>query len=787
MKKIRVFRATVIALIAGLLLCVSPGLVAAVDIPSGPPHAFYGNVLINGNPAPAGTKVEAKGTGVKTTAYNPINTSVAGKYGTPGAIGDKLIVQGSTLIEGTILTFYVNDIPTGQTAAWLSGEITKLDLSLLTSGSCSLTTASTAGGSVTTPGQPGPYNYTCGSVVPIVATADACHNFVNWTGNTATITNVNASSTTMIVNGSYSITANFALKQFTLTTGSSAGGDVTTPPVEGAHGPYNCGAVVNIVATATGGYNFVNWMGNFPAGAIPDVNNPSTTITMNGNYSIMAYFALPGETYTLTTSSTAGGDVTTPGEPGPYGPYNPGQAVTIVATATGCYNFVNWTGDFPAGAIPDVNNPSTTITMNGNYSIMANFAIKQFTLTTGSSAGGDVTTPPVEGAHGPYNCGAVVNIVATATGGYNFVNWTGAIPDVNNPSTTITMNGNYSITANFVQGVSVSDGGGGGGGGGNTLTTNLFGSKGTFTISSIGRVLETIVVTSPDGKLKITIPVNTIARDKLGHPLSSLTVDIDPDPSCPVPEDEHIIGLAYSFKPDGATFSPPIEIVFTYDPDELSEGVLEEELILAFCDEASGKWVQVVGDVNEDNNTITAHISHFTTYAIIGKGITIVVPPAPTPAPTPVPTPLPPKPTPAVFSPKSMIVSSAEVNPGETLTISVSVTNTGGEAGTHDVILKVAGVKESSKSISLNPGESKEVSFTISRDKPGTYQIECEGLSGSFVVKEAVVKPVTTPEVPAAPEVTEEGIQWWIWVIIAAVVLIGVGTGWYFYSRRVRT
>jgi plastocyanin len=386
----------------------------------------------------------------------------------------------------------------------------------------------------------------------------------------------------------------------------------------------------------------------------------------------------------------------------------------------------------------------------------------------------------------------VVNIVATATGGYNFVNWTGdfpagAIPDVNNPSTTITMNGNYSITANFVQGVSVSGGGGGGGGGGNTLTTNLFGSKGTFTISSIGRVLETIVVTSPDGKLKITIPVNTIARDKLGHPLSSLTVDIDPDPSCPVPEDEHIIGLAYSFKPDGATFSPPIEIVFTYDPDELSEGVLEEELILAFCDEASGKWVQVVGDVNEDNNTITAHISHFTTYAIIGKGITIVVPPAPTPAPTPVPTPLPPKPTPAVFSPKSMIVSSAEVNPGETLTISVSVTNTGGEAGTHDVILKVAGVKESSKSISLNPGESKEVSFTISRDKPGTYQIECEGLSGSFVVKEAVVKPVTTPEVPAAPEVTEEGIQWWIWVIIAAVVLIGVGTGWYFYSRRVRT
>jgi hypothetical protein len=55
----QVLKATFFVLVAGLLLSISSGLIAADDftIPSGPPHAFYGNVLINGDPAPVDTKV----------------------------------------------------------------------------------------------------------------------------------------------------------------------------------------------------------------------------------------------------------------------------------------------------------------------------------------------------------------------------------------------------------------------------------------------------------------------------------------------------------------------------------------------------------------------------------------------------------------------------------------------------------------------------------------------------------------------------------------------------------
>ena len=49
-------------------------------------------------------------------------------------------------------------------------------------------------------------------MVHLVATPDDYdYYFVNWTGNVGTIANANAASTTITMNGDYSITANFAI------------------------------------------------------------------------------------------------------------------------------------------------------------------------------------------------------------------------------------------------------------------------------------------------------------------------------------------------------------------------------------------------------------------------------------------------------------------------------------------------------------------------------------------------------------------------------------------------
>jgi hypothetical protein len=78
----------------------------------------------------------------------------------------------------------------------------------------------------------------------------------------------------------------------------------------------------------------------------------------------------------LTVSSTAGGNVTTPGE-GTF-TYDEGTVVNLTATPASGYRFVNWTGDVVN--IANVKAAKTTITMNDNYLIKANFEKSLFWL-----------------------------------------------------------------------------------------------------------------------------------------------------------------------------------------------------------------------------------------------------------------------------------------------------------------------------------------------------------------------------------------------------------------------
>ena len=154
------------------------------------------------------------------------------------------------------------------------------------------------------------------------------------------------------------------------------------------------------------------------------------------------------------------------------------------------------------------------------------------------------------------------------------------------------------------------------------IETTIFGIEESFSISDDGELLETVEATSDDGMLTITILEGTIALDIEGEPLDTLETAVDETPPDP-PEDAHIIGLAYDFGPDGATFDPPIKFTWSYDPNDIPEGVAEEDLVVAYYDEATGEWVELDGVVDTENNTITASVAHFTTFAIIG----VVAPP----------------------------------------------------------------------------------------------------------------------------------------------------------------
>lgn len=122
-----------------------------------------------------------------------------------------------------------------------------------------------------------------------------------------------------------------------------------------------CGNPVTLTAVGQPGWNFSHWSGNLSGGANP-VNNysfsSSTVITAN-------FTAQP---YRLTVTGNGVGTVTKNPEKATY---IYGEQVTLTANPGGGWSFVNWSGDHSGNANP------TTITIDGDKNIVANFSLQQ--------------------------------------------------------------------------------------------------------------------------------------------------------------------------------------------------------------------------------------------------------------------------------------------------------------------------------------------------------------------------------------------------------------------------
>jgi len=303
------------------------------------------------------------------------------------------------------------------------------------------------------------------------------------------------------------------------------------------------------------------------------------------------------------------------------------------------------------------------------------------------------------------------------------------------------------------------------------LKIDLLGIVDWYSINFLGQVLGDIECTSEDGKLTITIPANTIALDEEKSVLLEMVMAVEENPPSP-PPDIVIVGKAYNFEPGGATFNPSMIITFSY---RLPENVDEESLFIAYYDADVGAWVKLGGILDMEANTISIEVSHLTTFAVFG---TESLAPSPPPSTTPSP---PPPPLPAAFDLSTLSIIPGEVYTDETIDISVSLTNTGGSVGSYEVILKINGVVEATREVTLGAGASEQITFTVSKDVADTYSVDVSGLTGSFIVKEKTEEP-TEPILPPTPVV----VNWWlIGGIIAGVIAIGIAIWQVFGYRRV--
>jgi uncharacterized repeat protein (TIGR02543 family) len=155
--------------------------------------------------------------------------------------------------------------------------------------------------------------------------------------------------------------------------------------------------------------------------------------------------------YTLTVTVNPSGAGTVSLSPA-GGTYTAGTVVTLTATANTGYRFSSWGGDLSGSQNP------TTITMNSNKSVIANFAqssgdtggnVTTYTLTVNVSPTG-AGTVSLNPTGGTYTAGTVVTLTAIANTGYRFSSWSGDATGTSNP-TTVTMTANKTVTATFTQ------------------------------------------------------------------------------------------------------------------------------------------------------------------------------------------------------------------------------------------------------------------------------------------------------------------------------------------------
>jgi hypothetical protein len=240
--------------------------------------------------------------------------------------------------------------------------------------------------------------------------------------------------TTGPITGACTLSAAFAINQYTLNYSAGVNGSITgDTPQTVNHG----GSGTAVAALPAAGYHFVNWSDGSPG-------NPRTDINVTGNITVTAKFAI--NTYPLTYNAGPHGSITGT-SPQTVNHGASGTAVTAVP-GTGYY-FVNWSDGVLTASRTDTN-------VTGDITVTANFAINRYTVTASIGRGGslDPGTPSPRSL----NHGETAQFTVNADAGNHVVSVSGCggTPYANTDKSVVTytyttgiLDGDCTVTGDF--------------------------------------------------------------------------------------------------------------------------------------------------------------------------------------------------------------------------------------------------------------------------------------------------------------------------------------------------
>jgi PKD repeat protein len=126
-------------------------------------------------------------------------------------------------------------------------------------------------------------------------------------------------------------------------------------------------------------------------------------------------------------------------------------------------------------------------------------------------------------------------------------------------------------------------------------------------------------------------------------------------------------------------------------------------------------------------------------------------------------------PEPADLGLSNLLIDPMQVLPNQEVVVSANICNSGEERGTKTVSLMVNGEAVDSRTVGVSGGACQQVTFTVARAVPGTYQVAVDGMTGQF----SVLAPRTiTNNVPSAQD-NGLGTAGILAIIVVMLVLIG--------------
>jgi hypothetical protein len=139
----------------------------------------------------------------------------------------------------------------------------------------------------------------------------------------------------------------------------------------------------------------------------------------------------------------------------------------------------------------------------------------------------------------------------------------------------------------------------------------------------------------------------------------------------------------------------------------------------------------------------------------------------------------------AMFTVSDLSVTPQSVEGDERVSVGVLVTNAGETEDTYVVVLKIDGVVEETREVTLSSGVSKEVTFAVSRAAAGSYEVSVEGLHEEFTVVESAPEIWgKVAEVETLPIEEAQANPWPIVGMVAGSLLLLVLIGYFLWRRR---